>query len=693
MTPDFNLFKKNFITDVETNRALMGEGLRKSFVECLCDQIPDEESPTIQLVYVDTKFGSKRIGVDGYVFNSEENTLLLVIADFNEFSDETKLIRSEAENTWFKKLRNFFKLSRMGRLQDPVSSILEWSTPEYELASLIQEENIDRVRLLLLTDRRLSDKFTKLDNSPICDIPVTEEVWALELLYQHLKSGLDHVPLEIEFEDAPIPLTLATSGDGFKSYLGVISALKLSNIYQEHGGRLLEGNVRSYLTLKSQVNRDIRGTILSKPEHFFIYNNGIAVTAQNLVFDSEGRLIKATDFQIINGGQTTASLARAVFSDKADVSGIQVALKLTEIDADLDPIQSRELIRNISRYSNNQNKVSGADFSSNHEFHVLMEQCAQRIPAPPARGMIHGSYWFYERNRGSYLQAQMFMSEGEKKAFTAKSDKNHVVKKEELARVRLAWNQEPDIVSKGAQTLFSHFMNQLDEDWATKRKAGHYGDDYFRDSIALIVMYKQLRTLVSDQSWYDKGYLANIVAYGMSAFIWLFKKQFGAKAVFDLGQIWKKQEIPEQLTGILLDICREVKNCLTSSKRKKENVTEWAKMSACWKFVQEHFNTLHFTLPEDVESWKKSNEKIRSDRTRAVEQTAIDNSVSLMQWAMDYQHWEEALSFDHEHGFLTPLQEKAIRKCMQIPMKIPTDKEIQHAKQGLEELRQEGFKH
>ena len=138
-----------------------------------------------------------------------------------------------------------------------------------------------------------------------------------------------------------------------------------------------------------------------------------------------------------------------------------------------------------------------------------------------------------------------------------------------------------------------------------------------------------LRTLVSDQSWYDKGYLANIVAYGMSAFIWLFKKQFGAKAVFDLGQIWKKQEIPEQLTGILLDICREVKNCLTSSKRKKENVTEWAKMSACWKFVQEHFNTLHFTLPEDVESWKKSNEKIRSDRTRAVEQTAIDNSRSF----------------------------------------------------------------
>ena len=693
MTDAFTIFQQNFITDVETNRALMGEGLRKSFVECMSERIPDEDSPNMQLVYVDDKCAMKRVGVDGYAFNSEERTLLLVVADFNEFSSDDKLVRSEAENVWFKRLRNFFELSRSGRLQDPVSGILEWSTPEYELAVLIQEEVIERVRLLLFTDRLLSDKFNRLDNEPICDIPVTEEVWGLEMLYEHLKSGLDHVPLELDFADSPIPLTLATTGDGFKSYLGVISAKKLSNIYQEHGGRLLEGNVRSYLTLKSSVNRDIRGTILSKPEYFFIYNNGIAVTAQNLVFDDSNRLIRATDFQIINGGQTTASLARAVFTDKADVSKIRVSVKLTEIDSNLEPERSRELIRNISRYSNNQNKVSGADFSSNHEFHVLMEQCAQRISAPPARGMIHGSYWFYERNRGSYLQAQMFMSEGAKKAFTAKSDKNHVVKKEDLARVRLAWSGEPDVVSKGAQTLFSHFMNQVDDDWAEKRKAGHFGDDYFRDSIALIIMYNQLRVMVRDQPWYDKGYLANIVAYGMSAFTWLFQKKFGASARVDLEPVWRQQEVPGPLMAVLVDICHEVKNCLVSPNRKKENVTEWAKMSVCWKFVKEHFNSLRYELPDYAEAWKKSEESRRDDRKQAKEQAKIDDSVTLMNKALEYAHWEDARQFNQGQGFLSPLQERAVRKCTIIPVKMPTEREVQHALEALEILRQEGFQY
>ncbi len=89
---------------------------------------------------------------------------------------------------------------------------------------------------------------------------------------------------------------------------------------QGRGGRLLEGNVRSFLSLRSTVNKDIRATILKDPEHFFVYNNGIAVTVEDMTLNDKGKLLKATDFQIINGGQTTASLARAVYSDKADVS-------------------------------------------------------------------------------------------------------------------------------------------------------------------------------------------------------------------------------------------------------------------------------------------------------------------------------------------------------------------------------------
>lgn len=77
---------------------------------------------------------------------------------------------------------------------------------------------------------------------------------------------------------------------------------------------------------------------------------------------NHGRFITfVRDFQIINGGQTTASISNARYKDKADLSSIFVQMKLTSID-ESTPEESDELIRNISRSSNSQNKVSDADF-------------------------------------------------------------------------------------------------------------------------------------------------------------------------------------------------------------------------------------------------------------------------------------------------------------------------------------------
>lgn len=687
----FEEFRQRFVTEAEADRAVMGEGLRKSFVAKMSAEIADEEAENISLVYLDERFAGRRVSVDGYALNSEERTLLLVAADWNEFDRTNALTRTEAEAI-LRRVRAFYEFAKTGRLQDPAIGILEWSTPEYELAELIRTEAIDRVRILLYTDRMLSGKLKRLGNEPIDGIPVSEEVWGLERLYEFYRSSLDHEPLELSFADRPIPLTLATKGAGFRSYLGVVSAEKLAAVYQEHGGRLLEGNVRSYLTLKSSVNRDIRGTILSDPEHFFIFNNGIAATATNLKFNDRRELVEATDFQIINGGQTTASLARAAHTDKADLSGISVAIKLTEISNELDEAEARALIRNISRYSNNQNKISGADFSSNHPFHVLMEQCAARIMAPPAPGMLHGSYWFYERNRGSYLQKQMFMTDAEQRAFTQRTDKKHVIKKEDLARVRLAWQQSPDVVSKGAATLFSKFMEKLDADWEEKRKSGFYGDEYFKDSVALVILYNDLRAAVMEAPWYDRGYLANIVAYGMSVFSWLFEKKF-LKAHFNFEEIWKRQEAPGYLLSLLIPICEEVKKCLTAPTRSKENVTEWAKLEKCWLDMKARFEALEWSLPDDAAQWRRSAEEEKRAQNEARDQAKIDDSVDLMTQAMQYPHWREALEFNAGQGHLNAMQERAVKRCWMIPKVVPSDRELKAAFAGLAVLRQEGFRY
>ena len=64
--------------------------------------------------------------------------------------------------------------------------------------------------------------------------------------------------------------------------------------------------------------------------------------------DKNGLLITgAKDFQIINGGQTTASLSHAKNKDRADLENIYVQMKLTIVKED-DP----EFVHNISKYAN-----------------------------------------------------------------------------------------------------------------------------------------------------------------------------------------------------------------------------------------------------------------------------------------------------------------------------------------------------
>lgn len=125
-------------------------------------------------------------------------------------------------------------------------------------------------------------------------------------------------------------------------------------------------------------------------------------------------------------------------------------IRLTAID-ESTPDDSDELIRNISRSSNSQNKVSDADFFASHPFHRRMEQISRLLFAPAAEGAQYETKWFYERARGQYLQEQLRLTPAKKRQFQFQHPKNQVIKKTDLAKVQNTWLGHPDIVSKGAQ--------------------------------------------------------------------------------------------------------------------------------------------------------------------------------------------------------------------------------------------------
>src|SRR5690606_3647127 len=112
-------------------------------------------------------------------------------------------------------------------------------------------------------------------------------------------------------------------------YLCVLAAPFLYELYRKYSTRILEKNVRSFLQFRG-VNKGIKETIKSHPELFIAYKNGLTITAVDAELTEENGKVylkSLKDFQIVNGGQTTASI---YFSKKEglDISKVKVMAKI-----------------------------------------------------------------------------------------------------------------------------------------------------------------------------------------------------------------------------------------------------------------------------------------------------------------------------------------------------------------------------
>ncbi len=475
---------------------------------------------------------------------------------------------------------------------------------------LEKKQEIRKFKFLIFTNFIVGNDIINLTSVEFQKIPTECQIWSIERLFKICASDSGRHTVEINFKDytpSGIPCLNASelTTKEFKSYLCIIPGSVLADVYDKHGSLLLEGNVRSFLSTKVAVNKKIRNTILESPERFFAYNNGIAATAMNISIEStlDGqRLISASDFQIINGGQTTASLSNTRYKDKCDLSLVFVQMKLTVLEKIIED-DATKLIQDISRSSNSQNKINDADFFSTHPFHILMERCSQKLFARAIDGSQFDTKWFYERARGQYFQKQMHLTRSEKKKFLLQHPKSQVITKTDLAKVRNTWASFPHIVSRGAQTNFSHFADKTSKDWVQHKDVLQSGNRYFQESVALILMFKYMEKMIPSQTWYCQGYRANIITYSISLLHKLIKEQFFKKDL-DLVSIWTRQAIPDAVQHSLVALSEKVYFKITDASRSVENVTQWCKREDCWNSIQ----LISYELSKDLEPYLTDSE-------------------------------------------------------------------------------------
>jgi hypothetical protein len=424
---------------------------------------------------------------------------------------------------------------------------------------------------------------------------------------------------------------------------------------------------------------------------FFAFNNGISVTAKEVQMQEINKMkyiTSATDFQIINGGQTTASLYNAKRNNNADLSAIYVQMKLTEIDdSQTSKDDADNLMRDISKSSNSQNKVSDADFFASHPFHKQMEQISRVTFAPAMHGAQYETIWYYERARGQYLQEQLRLTPAKKNAFLLKNPKNQVIKKTDLAKVQNTWLQHPEIVSRGAQTNFVKFAEYIDEQWQANDT--QFNGRYYQSTVALTLMYEYLNAYIPKQPWYEGGYRANIVTYSIALFHRLIMKQFPGRDL-DLIIIWNKQELPDSVKKSLETISKAVFDKITEPNRPIINVTQWCKRAACWDGLQ----ALHVDLSEELEDCLVSSlENKHEARIASKDQyviKGINAQTEVVKHSADY--WKELATFAVHHGLVSSSDVADLQVACKLPVKIPNSVQSRHLLDLESRARTEGFK-
>lgn len=688
-------FRKDFLEEIKAAALATGEGSCASFVGLFANYLQEAD---YLLDFTPSFFEgvgkqNRKLRVDGYVYDEFDKTIYLIIADYEGFDDERILAKTQASQMQ-NRLVNFVE----NALNTNLHKEIEMSRPCSDLIDLLKEKHkeIRKYQLLIFSTAHISATIKTLEAPKIDGIPSECQVWDIERLFHLCGSSSGRNIIEINFKELvnngiPCLAASGTTTEDFKSYLCIIPGVSLADIYEKYGSALLEGNVRSFLSTKVAVNKKIRTTILQQPERFFAYNNGISATAMNVVFENTPQglfLVSATDFQIINGGQTTASLSNARYRDKADLSTIFVQMKLTVIETTVENDGATELVQNISRSSNSQNKVSDADFFSTHPFHVQMERCSQRLGARGTGGLQFETKWFYERARGQFLQKQMRMTQAQKKKFLLQHPKTQLITKTDLAKVRNTWDGLPHIVSKGAQTNFSDFAQKISDAWE-KDEGLLFGDKYFQESVALCLIFRYTETMIPKQPWYQQGYRANIVTYTIALLHKLIKEQFPERDL-DLMGIWSRQIVPSAIENALVELSELVYEKLTDPSRGIENVTQWCKREGCWNSVQ----TINYVIAADVEDCLMTRDELRTAirDEKADRRIEKDADAMTMVVGIDAVKWQTIKDFAISKRLATTDELLALRIACQLPSKVPNPVQSKKLIALLDKLYEEGFK-
>lgn len=536
-------------------------------------------------LHVERKVGNAVLRLSGFAVSDDADEIDLFVTIYDGLDTVQPIPDSEIKSAAEQCLR-FLAKSVEGKL----ASAIDPADDALEFILTIQDcyAELDQIRIYILTDRLAKSKSFKPRD--VAGKSVRLEVIDIERLFRHWSEGKPRDELVVNFEEvcgSPLPCVYVPGDTEDYDYaLAAIPGAALRLIYERYGARLLEANVRSFLSQTGKVNRGIRDTLRDAPERFMAYNNGIVLVADAAALsratDGSVGITSLSGMQIVNGGQTTASIYFTERKERhIDLSRVRVPAKIIVMRTH-DPEAEEALISDISRYANSQNAVKVSDLFANRPFHIDLEKLALSTYLPDGVGR-----WFYERASGSYnvMLSREGTTPARLKALKDAIPPSRKIIKTDLAKYINAWRAKPHLVSLGSQKNFERFMADLAESEEKSVDVSGY-----KRLIAQVIIFKAVHRIVRSGNF--ASFQANIAAYTVSILADLAGKRISLDA------IWMRQGLSAELLQYVAALTKEVDKALRKSAGQRM-VSEWAKKEECWLDLKERkYPDFPSTMPE-----------------------------------------------------------------------------------------------
>lgn len=590
---------------VEENNNRYNE--KEIFLKTVYDTLADVEDDHSELYLANYESPSFNLRIDGFDFVNENSIdLYLALYSSDEFLEKNSL------NKYVDQAKNFI-IESFNNLHEKLSQ----ADIVRELAEQIHYNNkkIDNYRIIIITNMSYDgqDSYEIEMNDQSINIKVYDINKINELnVFNDEEDSTVNIDFVEQYDRKISSVKNPIIFSGFDSYLMFIPALILAQTYEKYGYSFLNGNVRAYLKKTQKVNKQIYETLEDNPNYFVAYNNGLSTVASNIEIDDKGNISKIYGWQIVNGGQTTATIYEAKKAN-INLSQVYVPVKLTIICN--SETEGEELVSKISEYANTQSKVNQSDLSSNEKYHIELEKLSFRVCIP--KNMNDGEYekWFYERTKNQY---ELNKSRDKTGLFIKEFPKDKRISKVDLAKCIMPWEQEPHTASLGGEKNFYLFNTRIkaNEDFI------NVDEKYYKRCVALFILFNEIDKIVTKEAF--GGYKANIDYYVLALISYLSEKKL------NLLKIWEDQGIDNVFKAHISELSKLVYEKINETPLNNTNVAMWCRNKECWDNVK----TNDYILT-GMDHYMTSEEIIMAPETTLIISDGVTfdlNNVSSAEW-------------------------------------------------------------